>query len=214
MTDNDSVDSDLPPKYHVDFYSWSLDQAARLRQLQRSVGADTQGIDFENLIDEVEDLAAGVRRILRDHIQQVIIYMGAIAYTQPEKVAPHLNSWLLDIDVFRSKIVAELVENPGLKDQLEDMCTYQWRASTPAIDLKVHKTEEDYTQPTTDELRERIDQETPPTVDEVLGFDRKLLDSKSTKVLNHYLDADPDAPRYPVCVRDALKRIRKQGHTR
>ena len=203
------------PKYEDDFYSWSLDQATRLRQLQKSVeGNNSHGIDFENLIDEVEGLASYVKSILRGHIRDVITYMGTIAYAQPEKVAPHLNSWLIDIDVSRSAILDELDESPGLKDQLEEMCTYQWRASKPAIDLKVHETDGNYAQPTTEELRKRIEQETPPTAEEILGFNWRLHERNPKKDILDYFDEDPSAPLYPAFVRDALKRIRKQGHTR
>ena len=54
------------PRYEEDFYSWSLDQANRLRQLQERVGNDSQGVDFENVIEEVEDLS-GQRNSYRSY---------------------------------------------------------------------------------------------------------------------------------------------------
>lgn len=103
------------PRYEDDFYSWSLDQVDRLRRLQRRVGNDSQGVDFENVIEEVGDLAGQVRRILIGHLRQIITYMGAIAYTPPDQAEPFVNHWIREIDVFRSNIVDVLNESPGLK---------------------------------------------------------------------------------------------------
>lgn len=197
------------PRYEEDFYSWSLDQANRLRQLQKRVGNDSQGVDFENVIEEVEDLSGQVRRILTGHIRQVITHMGAIAYTHPDRAAPHINHWLHEIQVFRSNIIDTLDENPGLKGQLEEICIRQWRRSMEVTLQKVREVSE-LSHAKERQLRDRIDQETPPTAEEILGFDWKLHEQRSDKTINDYFEEDSDAPRFPVFLHDALLRIQRQ----
>lgn len=67
-------------------------------------------------------------------------------------------------------------------------------------------------------LRERIDQETSPSADELLGFDWRLHEQRTSKTISHYFEDDPDASRYPPFVQSALKQIIKrresEGRTR
>ena len=112
------------PRCQEDLYSRSIDQAQKLRELQKRVGSDSQGVDFENVIEEVEDLSSQVRKTLTYHIRQIISYMGAIGYASPDQVASHLDHWLHEIHVFRSNIIDTLDENPGLK-KFHD--TYEWK---------------------------------------------------------------------------------------
>ena len=194
------------PRYEDDLYSWSLDQADRLRKLQKRTGNDSQGVDFENIIEEVEDLSAQVRRIVIGHLDQIITHMGAIAYTSPDKAEPYVNHWLGEIDVFRSNIVKELNGSPGIKGQLDEICDDLWEQNNVAIVQKVNELGE-LGHTGRMRLRNRIDQETTPTADELLGFNWRLHEQRSGKTLTRYFDEDPDAPRYPAFVRDALNRI-------
>ncbi|MCY3859299.1 MAG: DUF29 domain-containing protein [Gammaproteobacteria bacterium] len=196
------------PRYEEDFYSWSLDQANRLRQLQMRVGNDSQGVDFENVIEEVEDLSGQVRRILTGHIRQVITHMGAIAYTHPDRAATHISHWLREIEVFRSNIIDTLDENPGLKGQLDQLCNEQWRRSISQTVQKVQEVGE-LSNAQERELRERINQESPPSAEEILGFDWQLHEQRSDKTIDDYFKEDSDAPRFPVFLHDALRRIHR-----
>ena len=154
------------PRYEEDFYSWSLDQANRLRQLQKRVGNDSQGVDFENVIEEVEDLSGQVRGILTGHIRQVITHMGAIAYTHPDSAVHHVDHWLHEIQVFRSNIIDTLDENPGLKGQLEELCATQWRKSREMTVQKVRQVGE-LPSAGEREVRESMGNVTSPTANEI-----------------------------------------------
>ena len=194
------------PRYEDDLYSWSLDQADRLRQLQKRTGNDSQGIDFENIIEEVEDLAVQARRILTGHIRQVMTHMGAITYTSLDRAASNVKHWLKEIRTFRSNIIDELDENPGLKGVLEHICEEQWSKSRmPTLD-KIEEME-DLSPSAVHQLRKRISETSPPSASEVLGFDWQRHEQNSKKDIQDYFDEDPDAPRYPAFVRDALNRI-------
>lgn len=196
------------PRYEEDVYSWSLDQADRFRQLQKRVGNDSQGVDFENVIGEVEDLSGQVRRTLTGHIRQVISRMGTIAYTHPDRAASHVNHWLREIEVFRSNIIDTLDENPGLKGQLDQLCAEQWRRSMSVTVQKVQEVGE-LSNAQERELCERVDQESPPTAEEILGFDWQLHEQRSDTIINDCFEEDAKAPRFPVFLRNALRRIQR-----
>lgn len=194
------------PRYEDDIYAWSLDQAEKLRLLQKRVEGHTNGVDFENVIEEVEDLAGQVRRILTGHIRQVVVHMGAIAYTPRLLAIPHLQHWLGEIDAFRINILDTLDEAPGLKGQVEQICAIQWRKSRKATVRKVREVGR-LTPTEEQQLKVRIGRETPPNGSEILGFDPQLHKQNSDWDLYDYMDMDTDAPRYPAFVREVLDSI-------
>ena len=182
------------PRYEDDLYSWSLDQGERLRELQKRVGNDSQGVDFENVIEEVEDLAVQARKIIAGHIRQVITHMGVITYTSPDLAALDVEHWLAEIETFRSNIVDELDDSPGLKGQLERICEDQWSKSRRPTVEKVREVGK-ISPSAARGLRKRMTETSPPSADEVLGFDWQRHEQNSKKDLLDYFDEDPNAPR-------------------
>ena len=137
--------------------------------------------------------------------------MGAIAYIHPDRAVHHVDHWLHEIQVFRSNIIDTLDESPGLKGQLEELCATQWRKSREMTVQKVRQVGE---LPSAGEceVRESMGNVTSPTANEILGFDWQLHKQNSTNDISDYFNEDPDAPRYPVFLRNALRRIRERAH--
>ena len=62
--------TDLKTLYEEDTAAWAENQATALRAIAR--GGSNQELDWENLAEEIEDLARFQRRSLRSHIRTII----------------------------------------------------------------------------------------------------------------------------------------------
>ena len=62
--------TDVKTLYETDTVAWSEQQAATLRAAAH--GASNQPLDWENLAEEIEELARSLRRRLRSQIARII----------------------------------------------------------------------------------------------------------------------------------------------
>lgn len=99
-----------PSLYTQDFYRWACQQAQLLRK------QDYAQVDWENLIEEVEDLGRSEYRALVSAIEQLSLHLLKWQY-QPTLRSP---SWRYSIDKQRLKIERILEDNPSLQSQLEE----------------------------------------------------------------------------------------------
>jgi Domain of unknown function DUF29 len=99
-----------PSLYESDFYAWTLEQAALLRNQQW-----TQ-VDLSNLIEEIESLGKQQRQELRNHLCILIGHLLKWEH-QPQNRS---RSWLATLRVQRLDILELLEDNPSLKPYLEE----------------------------------------------------------------------------------------------
>jgi hypothetical protein len=99
-----------PSLYESDFYSWTLEQAALLRNHQW-----TQ-VDLSNLVEEIESLGKQQRQELRNRLSVLIVHLMKWEY-QPQHRS---RSWLAPLRVQRLDILELLEDNPSLKPYLEE----------------------------------------------------------------------------------------------
>jgi hypothetical protein len=104
--------------YHDDFYGWALDQVDALRR--RSLNE----IDWDNLLDEIEDLSASKRRELRSRLALIIQHLLKWR-CQPSFRS---KSWLATIEEQRDQVRELLRENPSLRPTLEPMMPQVFRS--------------------------------------------------------------------------------------
>ena len=71
--------ADLEQLYREDFYAWMLNQAGELRRLAET--RSNVGLDFLNLIDEVESLARSEIRATRSQIQRLIKHLLKLEFS-------------------------------------------------------------------------------------------------------------------------------------
>lgn len=95
--------------YDTDFYSWSLEQAALLR-----AGKFDQ-LDFEHLIEEVEDMGNRHYDQLESRLAVLFLHLLKWLYEPSHRGA----SWVSTIREQRRAIPRHLKKYPGLKGQLE-----------------------------------------------------------------------------------------------
>lgn len=99
--------------YETDFYLWTQQQAALLRQGQFSE------LDTAHLVDEIEDMGGSKERELESRLGVLLAHLLKWEF-QPERRG---NSWRLTIKEQRRRIDRLLKKNPGLKSLFPETVT-------------------------------------------------------------------------------------------
>lgn len=105
------MDSNLKQLHESDFNLWIERIKAKIQQ------QDLDGMDWDNLIDEIEDMGASQKRALDSYIQRLIEHILKLKYWTSE-VERCRNSWMVEVTNFRSRINRILKKNPSLKNYL------------------------------------------------------------------------------------------------
>jgi Domain of unknown function DUF29 len=105
--------------YDRDFYSWALEQASALREHR------VEDLDWENLADEVGDLARSERRAFRSRCVRLIEHLLKMALV-PQPTAHNSRLWKLTVKEARREIRELLIECPGLQPSTEDLFSSAW----------------------------------------------------------------------------------------
>ena len=98
-------------QYETDFYLWTQQQAALLRQ-----GA-LSAIDVEHLAEEIEDMGRSQRDAIASHTAIVIMHLLKWKYQQDRRS----NSWRDSVVNGRIQIEDLLENNPSLKPQMQSL---------------------------------------------------------------------------------------------
>ncbi len=97
--------------YETDFYTWTQQQAAFLKSGRFSE------VDLKNLIEEVESMGRSEKRELERRLTVLLLHLLKWQY-QPLYRG---RSWELSIDEQRLQFKKVLKDNPGLKNQLNEI---------------------------------------------------------------------------------------------
>jgi hypothetical protein len=85
--------------YDQDFYAWAMKQAATLRQLKAS--GRSLPLDFEHLIEEVENLARSELRAARSQVRRLLHHLLKLEYSPAQ---PPRRQWLNTVDDARAEL--------------------------------------------------------------------------------------------------------------
>ena len=96
--------------YDTDFYAWTQEQAALLRDQK------AQALDYANLAEEVESLGKGQQHALESRLEKLVLHLLKWHY-QPEKRLRG-QSWQRTILEQRRRIDRLLQQNPSLRPTL------------------------------------------------------------------------------------------------
>jgi hypothetical protein len=113
--------------YERDYYTWALNQARALQERR------VEDLDWENLAEEVEDLARRDAHSLRSQLARLMAHFLKWQL-QPRK---RTNSWRGSIRGARREIRGLLDESPGLKSRLPELFSKAYEA---AVDLACEET--------------------------------------------------------------------------
>ena len=106
------------PLYETDWYAWTQEQAALLRE-----GA-VQELDLTNLAEEVEDLGINLSHAVSSELYQVLLHLLKWRY-QPSLRAER-QSWQDTIVEHRDRIERLCARKPSLRGQLPAMLVEEY----------------------------------------------------------------------------------------
>lgn len=105
-----------PADYNQDFYQWTQQQAALLRQKQFNL------VDVENLAEEIESMGRSDRRAIGSHLRNILLHLLKWRY-QPRRRG---TSWESSVGNGRDDIASLLKESPSLVPQLPVLVTEEY----------------------------------------------------------------------------------------
>ena len=119
--------------YDEDFFRWTEEQAAALRQANGS----NLPLDWENLAEEIESLGRSDRRELRSQITRILRHLLKL---EASHAAEPRAGWRSTVREARSEIEGVLDDSPSLRREAEAMIKKQIRAAAElaADDLLQH----------------------------------------------------------------------------
>ncbi len=86
---------------------------------QKLMDRDFEGMDWDNLIEELDDMGASHKRALDSYLQRLIEHILKLRYWDSE-VSRCRNGWMSEVSNFRNRIKRILKKNPSLKNYLAE----------------------------------------------------------------------------------------------
>ena len=93
------------PAYEQDFVAWLEDQARRARR------GETEGLDLDNIAEELEGMARSDRREIRNRLTVLLLHLLKHEF-QPRHRSP---GWRATIEEQRQRIAAVIEDSPSLQ---------------------------------------------------------------------------------------------------
>src|SRR4051794_9774182 len=103
--------------YDLDYCAWSVDQARRLR------GLKPEGLDWENLAEQIEALGRSDKRAVGSDLKIVLEHLIKWRF-QPEKGTA---SWRDSIEEHRDRILRILQDSPSLAPYPEEVLEQEYQ---------------------------------------------------------------------------------------
>jgi len=99
-----------PNLYDRDYAAWVEQTALLLRNRQ------FEAVDFENLIDELDDMSRREKRSLTSNVRVILMHLLKYKFQAEERS----NSWLVTLREHRIRSAEILADNPSLQNYLND----------------------------------------------------------------------------------------------
>ncbi len=97
--------------YQTDFYSWTVEQAAALRQAAARRINPAAGIDWENVAEEIESLGRSELRAMESALVRILEHLLKLRYSP---AAEPRAGWRESVAVHRDDLFRLKQDNPGL----------------------------------------------------------------------------------------------------
>ncbi len=95
---------------------------------------DFNEMDWDNLLDEIEDMGASQKRVLDSYTQRLIEHILKLKYWHSE-LSRNQRGWMVEITNFRTSINRILKKNPSLKNYLAEEYEEIFAAAIRAMKL-------------------------------------------------------------------------------
>lgn len=167
--------------YHQDPYTWSKEQAEALRL------RDLGGIDWSNVIEEIESVGQAQRQNWVSHCARAIEHMLAIEHCKTA-TSGNLRHWVKEIRAFRIGMASAIRRNQGLQGEYAEMLADAWTDGRAyAVDrlaeysAEAAEAEDDW--PFRRVIREKLPADCPYLVEHVAAYDPKRDKEPQDEVL-------------------------------
>ena len=152
--------------YFDDAWAWSREQADALRR------RDVDAIDWENVVEEIEDVGNRHSDAWASHCRNVISHLLEIEHSGAAEAVDH---WRKEIVVWRREMYGKLYENPGMKSGLTELLDRAWRLGRgDAVQALAEQAgPEDWVaeKRSLRSLQGRLPLECPYSLEEIVGYD-------------------------------------------
>ncbi|MBE9174577.1 DUF29 domain-containing protein [Synechocystis salina LEGE 06155] len=115
--------------YEMDYNLWVLDTVDKLKN------QDLDGLDWENLIGEVEDLSRRDKKKLKSLLRLLFEHILKLTYWQSEATR-NQGHWRGEIRNFRKQIKDELQDSPSLKNYVNEVLSECYQDSREIVSDK------------------------------------------------------------------------------
>ena len=110
--------------YDKDSWTWARQQAEALRQ------GDFAAVDWENVIEEIEDLGLSEERAWTSSCKNVLSHMLKIEYSGAREACWH---WVKEIRTWRREMYAKHLDNPGMRSKFQKLLAKAWHLGREAV---------------------------------------------------------------------------------
>ena len=131
------MDSNLKELHDRDFNLWIEKIKIKIQQ------QDLDGMDWDNLLDEIDDMGASQKIALDSYLQRLIEHILKLKYWQSE-VERCRNGWMVEVTSFRSRINRILKKNPSLKNYLNTEYQDIYQDATKSMKLLFEMPEDNF----------------------------------------------------------------------
>lgn len=100
--------------YDRDFNLW-------IEEIKKAIqNQDFKNMDWDNLLDEIDDMGKSEKRALESYLEQLIAYVLKLRYWESQKNNNHKH-WKVEVINFRSRISRLLKRNPSFNRYMTEV---------------------------------------------------------------------------------------------
>ena len=114
--------------YETDFYQWTQQQAALMRQGE----FNRIDLDIENIAEEIESMGRRDRYALRSYLHNILMHLLKWQY-QPERRG---TSWRLSIKNGRHQVDILVEDSPSLQGKIPDLIAKEYTQARENVALE------------------------------------------------------------------------------
>ena len=185
--------------YDQDSWAWARQQAAALRR------RDYSAVDWDNLIEEVDDLAGRLEDAWASHCKNVLSHMLKIRHSGAREACRH---WVKEIETWRRSMHDKHLGNPGMRQKFPELLAEGWRRGRNTV-LSDLSNEGGHLSRVRKQIRRalaaRIPEECPYALEDVIGYDPQQRRKKLRNI-------DPDESVWPADVAETLNEELGEDH--
>jgi len=120
------MNNQLKQLYHQDLNLWRLEIVTAIQN------RNIENMDWDNLIEEINDMGASEKRALRSYTKRLIEHILKLQYWQGE-LEYNQRGWKKEVVNFREEIKSILKESPSLNSYLQQNYLDWYQKSVKAI---------------------------------------------------------------------------------